>query len=427
MENVRKKHIQKNTLVIILLCCLGYFVSYLTRKNFSTAIAGIVEQTEFSKSQLGIVETALLISYGVSQIVTGFLADKFKPQNVVMSGLIITTACNAVFPLFNSIAAFAVVWAINGIGQSMFWPAMVRIIAEYLSPVQYKWSCSLISTASQVATILLYLLVPFVLDTIGYRWVFYIPAIVAGVTAVVWIVFYNINVKRCKKYEIERPASEGKVDTGEQKQKVRLAPIMISCGIITILFAIILQGCLRDGITAWIPSLVAASGAENASGAILKSVLLPVFTIIITYVGTYLYFKLFKNELIATAIFFSLSAVCILALFILNYANPDGLSIAKIIAAAIAVGLMHCTNLALISYIPAHFGKYNAVAFMSGLTNAFTYVGSAISTWGTALVAESFGWNAVVLVWLAIALLGIVVALVTIRPWGKFLKKEYEN
>ena len=59
----------KNNLLnmIVLLCCVVYFVSYLTRKNFSVAISGIAESTGLSKSALGSVESALLIVYGFGE------------------------------------------------------------------------------------------------------------------------------------------------------------------------------------------------------------------------------------------------------------------------------------------------------------------------------------------------------------------------
>ncbi len=428
MENVQSKSTRKRLSLIVFLCCAGYFVSYITRKNFGTAIAGIEESTSFTKSQLGIVETALLITYGVGQIISGILADKFKPQNVVFAGLLLASVCNAVFPLFDSIVAFTIIWAINGFGQAMFWPAMVKIIAEYLSPFKYKMACSHISTASQLATVVLYLLVPLVLNSLGYTWVFYIAAIVGAIMSLVWIIAYNALIKGCEKYRHENSSGECvTLENTEPKPKVKLAPIMVSCGMITILIGIVLQGCLRDGITTWMPSFIADSGSDNASTAILKNVLLPAFSIAITYLGTFIYTKFFKNELKAATLFFIIATVLIGVLFALNKISPNGLSIAKIIVAALAVGLMHCINLALISYVPVHFGRYNAVAFLSGLTNAFTYVGSAVSTTVTALVADNFGWNAAVLVWLGISLCGVLVCALTIKRWGAFIKKEDEN
>ncbi len=209
------------------------------------------------------------------------IADKFKPQNVVFAGLLLASVCNAVFPLFDSIVAFTIIWAINGFGQAMFWPAMVKIIAEYLSPFKYKMACSHILTASQLATVVLYLLVPLVLNSLGYTWVFYIAAIVGAIMSLIWIIAYNALIKGCEKYRHENNSGECvTLESTEPKPKVKLAPIMVSCGMITILIGIVLQGCLRDGITTWMPSFIVDSGSDNASTAILKNVLLPAFSVL---------------------------------------------------------------------------------------------------------------------------------------------------
>lgn len=428
MENVQSKSTRKKLSIIVFLCCAGYFVSYITRKNLNTAILPITKQTSFTETQLGTVAAALSITYGIGQIISGILADKFKPQNVVFAGLLLASVCNAVFPLFDSIVAFTIIWAINGFGQAMFWPAMVKIIAEYLSPFKYKMACSHISTASQLATVALYPMVSLITAHLSFAWVFYVAAIAGIIMSVVWIIAYNAVIKGCEKYHKEVVADDSAtIEGAEPKQKIKLAPIMISCGMITILLGIILQGCLRDGITDWIPNLISSAGNDDTSKVIFQSTLLPLFSIAVTYLGTFVYTKFFKNELKAATLFFIIATVLIGVLFVLNKFSPEDLSIVKIIVAALAVGLMHCINLALISYVPAHFGRYNAVASLSGLTNAFTYVGSAIATQITPIVASSFGWNAAVLLWLGISLCGVLVCALTIRRWGAFIKKEDEN
>lgn len=79
MENVQSKSTRKKLSIIVFLCCAGYFVSYLTRKNLNTAILPITQQTPFTETQLGTVAAALSITYGIGQIISGILADKFKP------------------------------------------------------------------------------------------------------------------------------------------------------------------------------------------------------------------------------------------------------------------------------------------------------------------------------------------------------------
>ena len=62
--------------------------------------------------------------------------------------------------------------------------------------------------------------------------------------------------------------------------------------------------------------------------------------------------------------------------------------------------------------------KYKGnISTVSGVLNSCTYVGSAISTYGIALLSESAGWQTTSFVWFLIAALGAVVCTVCSRIW----------
>lgn len=78
-------------------------------------------------------------------------------------------------------------------------------------------------------------------------------------------------------------------------------------------------------------------------------------------------------------------------------------------------------NTVLISLVPLQFAKAGRSSTVAGLTNAFTYLGSALSGWGLGLVAGQWGWNAVnwLLFGLCAAGMGLCLA---VRPlWRRFL------
>ena len=61
---------------------------------------------------------------------------------------------------------------------------------------------------------------------------------------------------------------------------------------------------------------------------------------------------------------------------------------------------------------------------MSGITNSATYVGSALSSYGIALIAEKAGWSNTILSWIFIALGGAAVCILCIRRWARFIRKK---
>jgi len=91
----------------------------------------------------------------------------------------------------------------------------------------------------------------------------------------------------------------------------------------------------------------------------------------------------------------------------------------SVLFSAMIIGCMHGINLILICYIPAFYKKYGSISTISGILNSCTYVGSAISTYGIALLSESLGWSFTILSWIVIAALGTLACAVCIKPWKK--------
>ena len=108
-----------------------------------------------------------------------------------------------------------------------------------------------------------------------------------------------------------------------------------------------------------------------------------------------------------------MGAVAALLLTFVSKGSP----IASIACMTLLTGCMHGVNLMLICLLPPSLQRHGNVSTVSGLLNACTYVGSAISTYGIALLSESAGWQVTAFVWFGIAALGAVVCVVCSRVW----------
>lgn len=98
----------------------------------------------------------------------------------------------------------------------------------------------------------------------------------------------------------------------------------------------------------------------------------------------------------------------------------SGRSIAcSIIGFALLIGCMHGVDLILISVLPPFFRKYGKISTMSGLLNAFTYVGSAVATYGIAFLVERTGWQVTTFVWFLTAAAGTVLCGICAPGWRR--------
>ena len=104
---------RKNSKKLIYLCSLAYFVSYLTRINFAAVIAAIISEEKKKKAAAGAVTTVGFITYGVGQLVSGKLGDRFDPKKLMTIGFCSTAAMNLLIPLVKGAVPMCLVWCVN--------------------------------------------------------------------------------------------------------------------------------------------------------------------------------------------------------------------------------------------------------------------------------------------------------------------------
>ena len=112
----------------ILLFALTYMVSYMTRINFGAVISAIVEQTGMTKTMLSAAVTGSAITYGLGQILCGYIGDRISPKRLVFIGLLTTVCMNLLIPVCQNNVQMTAVWCVNGLAQACMWPPMVKLM-----------------------------------------------------------------------------------------------------------------------------------------------------------------------------------------------------------------------------------------------------------------------------------------------------------
>ena len=135
--------------------------------------------------------------------------------------------------------------------------------------------------------------------------------------------------------------------------------------------------------------------------------------------------RFFKNEVACAATIFAGSAIVCALLFAVNKFFPNAALIPSLVLMALTVAAMHGINLMLISIVPRRFAVFGKVSTYSGILNASTYVGAALSTYGFAALAERFDWNFTILTWIAISFVGAVVCFFGARIWQRHLDEYH--
>ena len=384
----------------------------MTRKNYSIVMADIIISEGISNADASLAATLSLISYGIGQVISGILGDKFKPQNIILCGLSLTTLMNLLMPVTDDFTLRSIIWFINGFAQSMLWPPLVRIMAATMDHSTYNKVCTNVNIAGISGTILLYISSSAIwIRYFNWKYVFFSSAIVSGIIAVIWLIGFRKATAGKALFDKKKADS-----SADKKQSTLSAKKLLLSGFLLIALAIICQGALRDGITDWVPTFIINTFSLESGSAILKSVLIPVFGVISIKLVGVINGKFVKDEVKAGAITFGMGLAGCALLFLIYKENQY----ITLFLAALITGLMHGVNYFLICIVPARFEKYNAVSTMSGVINSLTYVGSAAATYGFGAISDNFGWNTVLVAWVIVAVIGTICCFVAIKPWKKF-------
>lgn len=410
MEKLQTK---KQINLLVILCAVVYFASYVTRLGIITTISEVIESGMATKSVASLAETLNLICYGGGQILSGFLGDKIKPQRLIFIGLLVTFGVNLAVGMGVSGATLAVLWPVNGLAQAFMWPPMVAILAHHLDEYNYNKAVVKVVFGSSVATVLMYLLCPLIISTIGLKYVFLFAALCGVAVAFLWYIGYNRN------YSYSRPQNVG----GEAVAKSP-AVSKFGLGIIIILgvmlISIVFQGMLRDGVQTWTPEILKDIYKLDTSSAILSSVILPIFAFLCVTLATFVQTRLIKNESLAAGAFFALAMLCAALVGIFGKMNL----ILCVSLIAVIIGCGHAINTLLVSILPHSFSKMGRAGFVSGLLNSGTYIGAAAAVYIFGDLGKSGDWNMVITLWAIIAAVGAAICVALARPWEKFKKTQ---
>lgn len=454
-ENMNKT---KRGGLLCALLALVYFTSYVTRLDFSAVMAELTAEGTgvLTKTEAGTIGTALFITYGAGQIVSGLLCARFRPERVIAAGFLLTVACNILMPVTAAALPMTAIWAVNGFAQALFWPPIVCLMATHYDEAGYAKCNWVVSVACHAATILVYVAVAACVRFWSWQSVFFGAALFAAAVLAVFLVGFSVfqrglvsdetlSVQRGTPGATPERAGAGKAPasdmqwekspgggvqktlgehapetTGESTGRIGIFRLFLATGTVYIMGGIVLQGFLKDGVQSWLPNFFTETFGLSASGAILSNAVLPLFNILVVSVATWLYRKVFRNEVREALVFFG--AVVVFSLLLAVFMGRS--AVLCLLLAALITGCAHGVNLCFISFVPRRFAGCGRVAVVSGVLNACTYIGSAASSYGIALIAEHMGWRAALCSFGAVALAGILLCVLASRKWGRFIRSE---
>jgi MFS family permease len=168
---------------VLALLAFSVFINYIDRGNLSIAAPMLKDELGLTGSQLGILLSAFFWTYGFSQILSGWLVDRFNVSWVMAIGFFLWSAATSVTGLLHGFTALLVARLILGVGESVAYPAYSRILAKYFPASQRASANSVIASGLASGPAFGMLLGGILMARFGWRSFF----IVLGLVSMLWL------------------------------------------------------------------------------------------------------------------------------------------------------------------------------------------------------------------------------------------------
>ena len=394
-----------------------YIFTYPGRFGFGAAIAAISLAEGYTAAELGLVASALFAAYGVGQMFGGVLGDRCSPSALVSIGFFGCAGANLMMALSGSLGVMMAAWILNGLFCSLIWAPLVRMLTLVIPGDMLNKAMLNMQYCTAVGNVLSFLLVALMTALCPWRATFFVIAALVLCAGVVWT------------WTLRRFRPQREPATVSVRAPVRAAAAgqdakdaFLKSGFIFILLLTLYMGFLKDGIQTWVPKAITDIFGTTPALSVFLTAALPLINTIGVFAVKLMQRWKKDEDLLYTAILFG-SAGVILALVAALLEVSAVLTVALFsLASAGVFGI----STALTYLLPVKFARYGRSSTVAGLSNAFTYLGSAFSGVGIGLVVGGASWTVVCLLLCGLCAVGVVLSLLIRPAWNRFIARGRE-
>lgn len=119
---------------IVLLLALTLFCNYVDRGALPVAAPELARALDIAPAELGALLSAFFWTYAPAQIGAGWLAQRFDPRSVLMTGLAVWSLATTLCGAGGGVTVLFGLRLLLGLGESVIFPAIACLLARHAAP-----------------------------------------------------------------------------------------------------------------------------------------------------------------------------------------------------------------------------------------------------------------------------------------------------
>ena len=388
---------------------ITYAFFYLTRKNLSMAQPSMLEEGVISMYALGTMLTVHGVVYGLSRFANGFWADRLNGRIFMCVGLALSALMNFLFGCTSLSILFAVFWVVNGWTQGMGFPPCAKMLTHWIHPRELATKMSIWNTSHSFGAVMALALCSalFALG-LGWRWCFYVPAVLAGAIAVFCFFCVKESPREAGLPDLEIEHADSGVETSSPTTRDRMRLVFGNKVIWCIAIANFFVYIVRFGFLDWGPTFLKQYKGIPVSKGGLMIIAFEMAAIVGTVFAGWITDRVFKGRGVRTCAF------CMLFTAFFSFGFwylPSGAPIWQATLLLMGAGFCIYGPQALIGIVAANQATKEAAAMANGFTGIMGYASTLVSGLGVAFIKTHYGWGVTLCSFAVFAIVGMVLFL----------------
>jgi MFS family permease len=125
-----------STIRLVLMLAAALFISYVDRGNLATAAPLMESELHLSPEQLGLLLSAFFVTYVLAMVPAGWAAERYGAHVVLAVGILIWSIATLCMGFVGSFVALLLLRLMLGLGESVTFPSVSKLIANSISSVR---------------------------------------------------------------------------------------------------------------------------------------------------------------------------------------------------------------------------------------------------------------------------------------------------
>ena len=397
----------------------------------SMAGPSMMKYYNWNATQFGLVSTAFFMGYVCTQLLGGWLADRFGGGKIVIFGAIWWSIFVFITPFGATLGLMIAIRIFMGMGEGVSLPAMSTIIAQWIPKKEsgLAWGVSIMGVSIGIA-----LAMPLsagIINVWGWEMVFHVFAFLAPIWVIIWWKFGKDKPEDHPTISAEeltyiRSGQGGQMDNSSKGVQLTTKDIFSTPSVWTGAISFFCTNYLFYLFMTWLPTyFVKGRGFEMSTSAIYT--MMPYMVATITYpLGGWLADKaaIKFGHNIGRKLFPLLGMVGAGILLVLGSQAPTPVAAVAFISAS--NGLL-CLTMGGYYSMPIVFSSQNA-GKITGLYATCATIGGIMAPLLTGIVVDHYGYNCALYLGAGISIIGAFILLTSqVQPIVPISERHRKN